>query len=63
MQKHVLYTSGVIFAMIALAHLVRLILDLEIVVGGVIVPFGLSGVATLLAGGLAVWTVAVAVRS
>ena len=37
MQKAALYTSGVIFAAAAVAHLVRLITGFEIVVGGVTV--------------------------
>ena len=38
MQKAALYTSGVFFAVGAVAHLVRLIIGFEIVVGGVAVP-------------------------
>ncbi len=38
MQKAALYTSGVIFAAGAVAHLVRLIAGIEIVVGEVVAP-------------------------
>ncbi len=38
MQKAALYTSGVIFAAGAVAHLVRQITGFEIVVGGVVAP-------------------------
>ncbi len=61
MHKAALYTSGVIFAAVAVAHLVRLITGFEIVVGGVIVPVWVSFLGALIAALLAVW-MAVATR-
>ncbi len=61
MQKAALYTSGVIFAAVAVAHLVRLITGFEIVVGGVIVPVSFLG--ALIAALLAVWMAVAARRS
>ena len=61
MQKAALYTSGVIFAAVAVAHLVRLITGFEIVVGGFIVPVWVSFLGALIAALLAVW-MAVATR-
>ncbi len=63
MQKTALYTSGVIFAAVAIAHLVRLITGFEIVVGGIVVPVPMSYLGALIAGALAVWMAVAAQRS
>lgn len=55
MQKAALYTSGVIFAVGAVGHLVRLIAGFEIVVGGVVVPVWVSAPGVLIAAILAAW--------
>lgn len=57
MQKSALYTSGAVFAAVAVAHLVRLATGFEIVVGGVIVPVWVSFLGALIAALLAVWMV------
>ncbi len=62
MQKAALYTSGAIFAAIAVAHLARLIAGFEIVVGGVVAPPWVSLPGALVATLLAVWMVAAARR-
>ncbi len=61
MQKAALYTSGAVFAVVAVAHMVRLITGFEIVVNGVIVPVWVSFLGALIAALLAVWMI-VAVR-
>ncbi len=61
MQKAALYTSSVVFAVVAVAHVVRLITGFEIVVDGVIVPVWVSVLGALIAAPLAVW-MAVATR-
>lgn len=63
MQKAALYTSGVVFAAVAVAHLVRLITGFEIVVGGIVAPVWVSFLGALIAALLAVWMVAAARRS
>ncbi len=63
MQKAALYTSGVIFAAVALAHLVRLITGFEIVVGGVVAPVWVSFPSALIAALLAIWMGVAARRS
>ncbi len=55
MQKAALYTSAVIFAVVAVAHAVRLTMGLEIVVGGVAVPLWVSFPGVLIAALLTVW--------
>jgi hypothetical protein len=55
MQKVALYTSGVVFAAVSVAHVVRLTTGIEIVVGGVIVPVWVSFLGALIAALLAVW--------
>ena len=63
MQKAALYTSGVVFAAVAVAHVVRLATGFEIIVGGIIVPVWASFLGALIAALLAVWMVAEARRS
>ncbi len=63
MQKAALYTSGVIFAAVAVAHLARLITGFGIVVGGFIVPVWVSFLGALIAALLAVWMAVAARRS
>ncbi len=63
MQKAALYTAGVVFAAVAVAHGVRLTKSLEIVVGGVIVPEWVSFLGALIAVLLACWMVFEARRS
>jgi hypothetical protein len=63
MQKAALYTSGVIFAVGAVAHLVRLTTGFEIVVGGVVAPVWVSFPGALIAALLAVWMAVAARRS
>ncbi len=63
MQKAALYTSGVIFAAAAVAHVVRLTTGFEIVVGGVVVPVWVSFPGSLIAALLAAWMVVAARRS
>ena len=62
MQKAALYASGIFFAVGAAAHLVRLIIGFEIVVGGVAVPVWMSFPGALIAALLAVWMVVAARR-
>ena len=47
--------TGVVFAIVALAHLVRLLLDWPAQVAGWVIPIWISWVATLGAGALCVW--------
>ena len=63
MQKAALYTSGVFFTAGAIAHVVRLIADIEIVIGEVAVPVWGSFPGALIAAALAVWMVSAARRS
>ena len=48
-------TTGVVFAIVALAHVVRLVLDWPAQVAGWAVPIWISWVAILVAGALCVW--------
>ena len=55
MQRAALYTSGIIFAVGAVARGVRLTMGFEIVVGGVVVPIWVSLPGVFIAALLAVW--------
>ncbi len=55
MQKAALYTSGVVFATVAVAHVVRLTTGVGIVVDGVILPVWVSFLGALIAALLAIW--------
>ena len=63
MQKAALYTSGAVFAAVAVAHVVRLTTGFEIIVGGAILPMWVSLLGALIAALLAVWMVVAARRS
>ncbi len=54
MRAYILIT-GVIFAIVALVHLLRLLLDWPAQVGGLAVPSWVSWIAFLVAGALAIW--------
>ncbi len=63
MQKPALYTAALIFAAVALAHLVRYFLDTEVVVGGVVIPVFPSLPVGIVLAALAVWMVLAGRRS
>ncbi len=63
MQKAALYTSGAVFAAVAVAHVVRMITGFEIVVAGTILPMWVSFLGALIAALLAVWMAVAARRS
>ncbi|MDX8391822.1 MAG: hypothetical protein R8K53_04550 [Mariprofundaceae bacterium] len=44
MQKAVLYLVGIVFLLVAAAHVVRLLLAVKIVIGGWIAPLWISGI-------------------
>lgn len=51
-KKSYLQVTGAIFALVALAHLIRAVLDWPIVIAGWIVPVWLSWLAFVIAGAL-----------
>lgn len=55
MQKAALYTSGVFFAVGAIAHLLRLTRGIEITVEGAVIPVWVSFPGVLAAALLAIW--------
>lgn len=56
MQQRAFVTiGGVIFAVVSLAHLVRLILAWQVIIGPYTVPFWISGGGFVFAGALAIW--------
>ena len=63
MPKGALYTAGAIFAVGAVAHVVRLATAFEIIIGGIVVPVWVSFPGALIAALLAVWMVVAARRS
>ena len=63
MQKAALYTSGVVFATVAVAHVVHLTTGVGIVVDGVILPVWVSFLGALIAALLAIWMAVAARRS
>lgn len=63
MQKAALYTSGVFFAAGALAHITRLIADIEIVIGGFVMPVWGSFPGAVAATLLAAWMLVAARRA
>lgn len=63
MQKVALYFSGLFFTVGAIAHLVRLITGMEIVINGAVVPIWVSYPAAPIAALLALWMVVAARRA
>ncbi len=54
-KNKALLVAGLIFALVAILHLVRYYFSLEIVVGGTNIPLSLSLVGFVVAGLLALW--------
>lgn len=44
-----------VFALIALGHLLRVIFQTEVLIGGSVIPMWVSVAAVIVAGGLAAW--------
>jgi len=63
MQKAALYFAGAFFAAGAIAHLIRLILGIQIVVDGVVAPVWWSAPGTLVAALIAAWMLIAARRA
>ncbi len=55
MQKIALRTAGTIFLLVAIAHLVRLILGPQIMVGNFVMPLWPSVIAFVVMLALAIW--------
>jgi len=47
MQRIMLYLAGTIFSLVAIAHIVRLLLEVEILVNGWVLPLWVSVVGTV----------------
>jgi hypothetical protein len=54
--------AGVIFAIVALLHLLRIYMDWPVVIGAWSVPIWVSWIALVVAGILAIWGLAFAAR-
>lgn len=63
MQRAALFTSGAIFAAVAVGHGVRLTTGIEIVIDGFVLPLWVSFPGALVAALLAIWMVTAARRS
>ena len=55
--------AGVIFGVVALFHLLRIYMDWPVVIGDWSVPMGVSWIALVVAGLLAIWGLALAARA
>jgi hypothetical protein len=55
MNRNYCITSAIVFALVALVHAWRLVLDFPIQIGAWYVPRSLSGVAAIVAALMAVW--------
>jgi hypothetical protein len=53
-MKPASFFGALVFALVALAHLLRLLLRVEVVVAGAVIPMWASAVGLLVAAGLAV---------
>jgi hypothetical protein len=57
-----LRVAASIFGLVCLAQLARVLLHVEIAIGGLVVPLWPSGIAALVSGGLCVWLWKVSLR-
>ncbi len=48
MQRSVLYLAGSVFLLVAVAHVVRLLLNIEVLIQGWVFPLWLSGVGAII---------------
>ena len=55
MQKTALITSGVVFALLAISHVVRWLSPLEILIGGKVLPFIISLFSGIILALLSIW--------
>jgi len=55
MKNTALLVAGLIFLLVALAHLLRLVFSVEIMIAGTVIPQNLSIVASIVALILAIW--------
>ena len=53
-MKPVASIAVAVFALVALAHLLRMFLGWEVTIGGVVIPQWVSGFALVITGGLAI---------
>ncbi len=60
MYKRYCVISGVLFALVAVAHLLRIVYGLPVVIGAFNVPMWMSWVGLIVPGGLAVWAFRIA---
>ena len=58
MRNYVVF-SGLIFALIALAHILRLVFDWPLQIGDVTVPIWVSWIAVIVPAALATWAVTI----
>jgi hypothetical protein len=62
-QLIALRVACVVFALVALAQLIRLLFGAEVSVDGHLIPLWVSGIAVLFAGGLSAWMGQLSYRS
>lgn len=53
--KNYCNVTGVLFSLVALAHLSRIVLGLPVLIGDYALPMSISWIATIVPAGLAVW--------
>lgn len=54
-QSCALFTAGIVFALVAIIHILRLILKFEVKVAGKIIPLWANWIGFAIAAGLSVW--------
>lgn len=56
------FVAGCVFAVVSLAHLVRIVLNWEVIVGQTVIPYSISWLGMFAAGALAAWGFTAATR-
>ena len=53
-MRSVSFLAALIFALVAIAHLLRLVFHVEVLIGGISIPMWVSVIATVIPAGLSV---------
>lgn len=62
-MKTALLVAGAVFLLVAVAHLARIVFQLDLTLAGRSVPPWVNGIGLVFAGGLAIWMFSAANRS
>ena len=54
-QSCALFTAGIVFALVAILHILRIVFKFEVSIAGKNIPLWANWVGLMIAGGLSIW--------